>query len=259
MKKNYLQPLRFIGNGFFGKALLLTILFFSVSPFMVLSQCEKLVWQDEFDGTNLDLSKWDIETGGGGWGTGQLDYATDRPENIRIENGKLVLDIRKEDYQGHSYTSGRIRTYKKVDFQYGRIEARIKGVVSQGNGFAFWLLGSEFESVWWPKSGEVDIFENTGKYPGKNIGTAHYQESWGHAWNQGSYTLPNNGRWVDEFHTAAIEWSPTYIKYFIDGNLYHTFDISKPINGYRPFNKPFFIILSVGMGGSIPAIRMAQL
>ncbi|HYG37901.1 MAG TPA: discoidin domain-containing protein [Cytophagales bacterium] len=249
--KNYYQiPIRAHHNFIYGKAILLLLLLITILPNLALAQCEQIVWQDEFNGPNLDNSKWGMETGGGGWGTGQLDYSTDRPENVRIVDGKLVLEIRKEDYQGHQYTSGRIRTYKKVDFQYGRIEARLKGVYSQGNGFAFWLLGSDFESVWWPKSGEVDIFENTGKYPGKNIGTAHYEESWGHAWNQGSYTLPNNQRWADDFHTAAIEWSPTYIKYFIDGILYHTFDISEPINGYRPFNRPFFIILSVGMGGS---------
>ncbi len=155
------------------------ILFFSIiyGVGQVTAQCEQLVWQDEFNGPGIDASKWDMEVGGGGWGTGQLDYATNRPENARIENGKLVLEIRKEDYQGHQYTSGRMRTYKKVDFQYGRIEARVKGVYSQGNGFAFWLLGSDYESIWWPKSGEVDIFENTGKFPGKNIGTSHYEEA----------------------------------------------------------------------------------
>jgi beta-glucanase (GH16 family) len=231
---------------------ILLLLFFSIIYGIseIAAQCEQLVWQDEFSNSTIDASKWEMEVGGGGWGTGQLDYATNRPENARIENGKLVLEIRKEDYQGHQYTSGRLRTYKKVDFQYGRIEARVKGVFSQGNGFAFWLLGSDYESIWWPKCGEIDIFENTGKFPGKNIGTSHYEEAWGHAWNQGSYTLPNNQRWADAFHDAAIEWSPTYIKFFIDGNLYHTFDISKPINNYKPFNRPFFIILSVGMGGS---------
>lgn len=214
------------------------------------AQCEKIKWQDEFDGPNVDLSKWEFETGGGGWGTGQLDYATNRPENVRIENGKLILEIRKEDYNGSQYTSGRLRTYKKADFQYGRIEARVKGVYSQGNGFAFWLLGSDFESIWWPKCGEIDIFENTGKVPSKNIGTAHYEESYGHAFSQGSYTLAGGARYADDFHTTAIEWSPTYVKWYMDGNLYHTLDLTQPINGYRPFNRPFFIILSVGMGGS---------
>ncbi len=213
-------------------------------------QCEKIKWQDEFDGPNVDQSKWEFEVGGGGWGTGQLDYATARPENVRIENGKLVLEIRKEDYLGSQYTSGRLRTYKKADILYGRIEARVKGVYSQGNGFAFWLLGSDYETISWPKCGEIDIFENTGNVPSKNIGTAHFEESYGHAFSQGSYTLPNNERYADAFHTTAIEWSPTYVKWYMDGNLYHTLDLTQPINGYKPFNRPFFIILSVGMGGS---------
>jgi beta-glucanase (GH16 family) len=229
--------------------LILSLLFTVIGSAQLFAQCEKIKWQDEFDGPNLDLSKWEYEVGGGGWGTGQLDYATSRPENVRIENGKLVLEIRKEDYLGSQYTSGRLRTYKKADFQYGRIEARVKGVYSQGNGFAFWLLGSDYETIWWPKCGEVDIFENTGKVPSKNIGTAHYEESYGHAFSQGSYTLANGARYADAFHTTAIEWSPTYVKWYMDGNLYHTLDLTQPINGYRPFNRPFFIILSVGMGG----------
>lgn len=230
------------------RTLTFAMLLITYSSFL-FAQCEKIKWQDEFNTPTLDLTKWEYEVGGGGWGTGQLDYATARPENVRIENGKLILEIRKEDYNGHQYTSGRLRTYHTANFQYGKIEARVKGLYSQGNGFAFWLLGSDFESVIWPKCGEIDIFENTGKYPSKNIGTAHYQESWGHSWSQGSYTLPS-GRWYDDFHTTAIEWSPTYIKWSIDGNVYHTLDLTQPINGYRPFNRPFFIIMSVGMGGS---------
>jgi beta-glucanase (GH16 family) len=229
--------------------LLLVFIFMTMNVQLLFAQCERIKWQDEFTSSTLDLTKWEYEVGGGGWGTGQLDYATARPENVRIENGKLVLEIRKEDYQGHQYTSGRLRTYHTANFQYGKIEARVKGLYSQGNGFAFWLLGSDYESVIWPKCGEVDIFENTGKYPSKNIGTAHYEESWGHAWSQGTYTLPS-GRWYDDFHTTAIEWSPTYIKWSIDGNVYHTMDLTNPINGYKPFNRPFFIIMSVGMGGS---------
>jgi beta-glucanase (GH16 family) len=229
--------------------LFLSLFIMAATTAQLFAQCEKIKWQDEFNGTSIDPAKWEFETGGGGWGTGQLDYATNRPENARIENGHLVLEIRKEDYQGSQYTSARLRTFNTANFQYGRIEASVKGLYSQGNGFAFWLLGSDYQSVVWPKCGEVDIFENTGKYPSKNIGTAHYQESYGHAYSQGSYTLANNARWFDAYHTTAIEWSPTYIKWSIDGTVYHTLDLTDPINGYRPFNRPFFIILSVGMGG----------
>ena len=230
---------------------LVTILFILSFRITLFGQCEKLVWSDEFDGPSIDNTKWTFETGNGqgGWGTGQLDYCTTRPENVRIENGVLVQEIRKENYVNYQYTSARMITYKKFDFTYGRVEARIKGLYSQGLGFAFWMLGSSYESVPWPKCGEIDIFELTGKTPAFNIGTAHFQESWGHQWNQGQYSL-SNGTFADDFHIIGIEWSPKYIKWYIDGNVYHTFDISNKINGYDPFNRPFFIILSSGVGGS---------
>ncbi len=216
------------------------------------AQCEKLFWQDEFNGPAIDRSKWDLEVRGDDQGTNQLDYATDRPENARIENGQLQLNILKEEYLGKHYTSARLRTYKKLDFQYGRVVARVKGVYSQGNGFAFWMLGSDFETVTWPKCGEIDIFENTGRTPSRNIGTAHFAGPDGHqdVFSQGDTILPAGRRWADEFHDVGIEWSPTYIKWTIDGKVYHTLDLTNPLNGYRPFNRPFFIILSVGMGGN---------
>ena len=214
------------------------------------AQCTKLFWQDEFNGPNIDLSKWELETPTN-QGTGQLDLPTARPENARIENGKLVLTIRKEEYQGFHYTSARLRTYKKLDFQYGRVEARVKGVDTQGNGFAFWMLGSDYETVAWPKCGEIDIFENTGRTPGRNIGTAHFAGPNGEdASSQGSVTLPNGQKWADDYHVAAIEWSPTAITWFMDDKPYHTLDLTNPLNGYRPFNRPFFLLLSVGMGGA---------
>lgn len=215
----------------------------------VWAQCEKLYWSDEFNDPAIDRSKWELETPRN-QGTGQLDLPTARPENAHIENGNLVLTVRKEAYEGFQYTSARLRTYKKLDFQYGRVEARVKGVDTQGNGFAFWMLGSDFESVSWPKCGEIDIFENTGRTPGRNIGTAHFAGPDGRdAISQGSVSLPAGQKWADDFHTAGIEWSPTHITWTMDGKPYHTLDLTNPINGYRPFNRPFFILLSVGMGG----------
>ncbi|MGI4733853.1 MAG: discoidin domain-containing protein [Janthinobacterium lividum] len=214
------------------------------------AQCEKLAWADEFNGPGIDQSKWSFEINGDGQGTGQLDYTTDRPENAKIVNGQLVLSILKEEYKGLHYTSARLRTYRKFDTQYGRIEARVKGVYSQGNGFAFWMLGSDYETVTWPKCGEIDIFENTGRLPSHNIGTAHFAgPDGGDQMSQGSVDLPNGQRWADDFHVAGIEWSPTHITWTMDGKPYHTLDLTNPLNGYRPFNRPFFLLLSVGMGG----------
>jgi len=229
-------------------ALLAALLLGQATP--AWAQCEKLAWQDEFNGPSIDQSKWSFEINGTGQGTGQLDYTTDRPENAKIVNGQLVLSILKEEYKGLHYTSARLRTYQKFDTQYGRIEARVKGVYSQGNGFAFWMLGSDYETVTWPKCGEIDIFENTGKYPGHNIGTAHFAgPDGGDQMSQGSVDLPNGQRWADDFHVAGIEWSPTHITWTMDGKPYHTLDLTNPLNGYRPFNRPFFLLLSVGMGG----------
>jgi beta-glucanase (GH16 family) len=125
------QALRFVFI-----SLLITV----IGTTQLLAQCEKIKWQDEFDGPNIDLSKWEFETGGGGWGTGQLDYATNRPENARIENGHLVLEIRKEDYLGSQYTSARLRTFNTANFLYGKIEAKVKGLYSQGNGLCILVV-----------------------------------------------------------------------------------------------------------------------
>ncbi|MBN2485886.1 MAG: discoidin domain-containing protein [Bacteroidales bacterium] len=242
------------GKLLFKAVILLALFLFSGNRTVAQSNCERLVWQDEFNGPSLDLTKWEYETGDGcpdlcQWGTGQLDYSTDRTENVRIENGRLILELRKENFGGREYTSGRIRTHNKKNFRYGRIEARVKGVYSQGAGFAFWMLGSDFETTSWPKCGEIDIFEQTGKWPDYNIGTAHFEEAWGHAWNQGKFYLPQGQRFADDFHVVGLEWTPDSMRWYIDGVYYHTFHISKPINGYDPFNRDFFLILSVGMGG----------
>lgn len=190
------------------------------------------------------------------WGTGQLDYS--RKENVTVSNGLLTLSIKKENLGAASnnrdWTTGRIRTYQKVNFKYGRIEARLKGVETQGHGFAFWMLGSNAEVVSWPKCGEIDIFEQTGKFPDKNIGTTHFQESYGHAWNQGYIYLEQGDKFASNFHTVGLEWTPDSMSWYMnDANgirkYYHTFHISEPINGYDPFNRDFYLILSVGMGG----------
>ena len=238
-RTSVLQRLFLIASLFFGTLL------------NVQAQCEKLIWADEFNGTSLDTTKWNYEVGGGGWGTGQLDYSTARPENVRLENGKLVLELRKEEYGGQSYTSGRLNTYNKFNCRYGKFEARIKGVNTKSLGVAFWLLGADYKTTIWPKCGEIDIFEQTGKSPNYNIGTAHFAEAWGHASNQGNITLPNDQRFCDDYHTMGIEWGPDSIRWYCDGVYYHTMNISKPINGYDPFNRPFYIIMSVGVGGSL--------
>src|SRR5256885_7017749 len=133
----------------------------------------RLVWHDEFDGAALDATKWVRETGGTGWGNGELEFYTDRVENARLENGFLVIEARAEPFGNQAYTSARLKTQGLGAWKYGRIEARIQIPRGQGLWPAFWLLGDDIAPVGWPGCGEIDIMENIGKEPARVHGTVH--------------------------------------------------------------------------------------
>ena len=177
-----------------------------LTVFVTQEEIKGLLWSDEFNDNSLDLSKWNIEIGtgiNGDWGTGQLDRATERPDNIRFENGIanadggcLVISTRKESYIDRDYTSGRINTVDKASWGPGhRIVARVyaKGVKYQGQGFAFWMMPQEkpvnLDFIMWPQGGEIDIMEYVGAIPFNNLGTVHYAWEWQNNeyqdWNHG--------------------------------------------------------------------------
>jgi beta-glucanase (GH16 family) len=141
----------------------------------------KLSWSDEFngpDGAPPDLAKWDIVTGGGGFGNKELEQYTARPENVRQEHGNLVITARHESFTGadgiqRDYTSARLNSKGKFEQKYGRFEARIKIPQGQGMWPAFWLLGNDSKTAGWPMCGEIDIMENVGYEPGKIHGSMH--------------------------------------------------------------------------------------
>lgn len=178
----------------------------TVNITVYVEQLTGLIWSDEFNEGSLDLSKWNYETGtgiNGNWGTGQLDRATDRVENVSFANGIagadggcLVITTRKETYQDRDYTSGRINTKDKGAWGPGhRIVARVfpQGVNHQGQGFAFWMMPQEkpvtVDEIMWPQGGEVDIMEYVGSIPYHNLGTVHYAWEWQNneyqEWNHG--------------------------------------------------------------------------
>lgn len=213
-----------------------------------------LVWHDEFERGSIDKSNWtfDLGVGDGGWGNGEAEYYTSRPENIRLENGMLVIEARQEKYESSYYTSARLKTQGLQIFQYGRIEGRLKVPAGAGLWPAFWMLGSDFNGRNWPDCGEIDIMEYIGKEPDLIFGTLHgpgYSGALGLSkWNRQTYNI------ADDFHTYAIEWEADQVRWYYDGN--HYFTVNRADVGDREwvFNQPFFIILNLAVGGQLPGM-----
>jgi beta-glucanase (GH16 family) len=221
----------------------------------------ELVWSDEFDGDSIDTSVWtyDIGTGSDGWGNRELQYYTDRSENAYIENGNLVIEARQESFEGSAYTSARLKTEELQSFRYGRIEASIRLPQGQGIWPAFWTLGNNFSAVGWPYSGEIDIMEMVGGSQdpasgrGDRVvhGTIHWfdEEKDLKVSNGGSF-YSRAGSFSDDFHVFAIEWDPQYIHWFVDGERYHTAEISE--ESMAEFQRSFFLLLNIAVGGHWP-------
>ncbi len=213
----------------------------------------RLVMQEEFDVNGApDPNFWSYEIGRGnnGWGNNELQYYTDRPENVVVENGMLKITARQELFLGASYTSARIITKGKLEQKYGRIEARIKLPLGKGLWPAFWMLGSNFDTVGWPQCGEIDIMEYLGNQPTKILGTVHGPGYSGGEAVSKYYTLPNS-RFDTDFHIFGIEWGENYINYYVDDVLYNQITPAD-VNGEWVFNQPFYIILNMAVGGNLP-------
>jgi beta-glucanase (GH16 family) len=223
------------------------------------AQSYQLVWSDEFngpDGSAPDASKWAIQTGGDGWGNHELEYYTARPKNAQVSGGNLVITAVKEDYTGpdgvtQHYTSSRMQTKGLFSQTYGRFEARIKIPKGQGMWPAFWMLGTDIDTNPWPACGEIDIMENIGKEPTISHGSLH-----GPGYAPGnvtaSYTLPT-GALSDDYHLYAVEWEAQQVRFYVDSTLYATFAPSNlPSGSPWEFNKPFFLLLNLAVGGDWP-------
>jgi beta-glucanase (GH16 family) len=210
-----------------------------------------LVMQEEFDtegALNSAIWSYDIGTGVNGWGNNELQYYTDRTSNVSIQNGMLLITARKEFYEGASYTSGKLLTKGKFEQAYGRVEARIKLPWGQGMWPAFWMLGADIDSNPWPSAGEIDIMEFRGQEPSTIHGSVHGPGYSGGQAITKSYTLLND-RFDTGFHIFGIEWGPDYVNYYVDDVLYNQITPAD-VTGEWVFNKPFYIILNLAVGGS---------
>ncbi|MFC7328098.1 ricin-type beta-trefoil lectin domain protein [Marinactinospora rubrisoli] len=214
----------------------------------------QLVWSDEFNGaagTRPDPNKWTHETGDHGWGNNELqNYTTSTANSAHDGQGNLVITARREADGG--YTSARLITKDTFTRQYGRFEARIRVPRGQGIWPAFWMLGSDFDEVGWPNSGEIDIMENIGREPGTVHGSLHGPGYSGGNPLTGSYTLPGGRALADDFHTFAVEWGPDSISWFIDDVRYQTRTPADAGGNPWVFDHPFFMLLNVAVGGNWP-------
>ncbi|WP_430404152.1 glycoside hydrolase family 16 protein [Fluviicola sp.] len=215
----------------------------------VYSQSYTLIWEDDFNNPILDTSKWNIEIGtgvNGDWGTGQIDRATERPENISISNAIpgasgscLVITSREEHYIDREYTSGRMNTEGKFSWGPGhRIVARVKpkDIRFMGQGFAFWMLPNETPSdtnyIMWPQGGEIDIMEYVGAIPYHNLGSVHYAYDWANnewqSWNhvhQGFYYSYETEQVPDPSEPGYGNYPPPIGSPFAGSSEFHDYGI----------------------------------
>jgi beta-glucanase (GH16 family) len=205
------------------------------------------IWAEEFEGSELSPDNWNFELGDGcpglcGWGNNEAQVYT--RDNHRLEDGKLIITARRQD---SGYTSSRITTRDKMEFRYGRVEARAKLPTGTGVWPAIWLLGSNIGEVGWPRCGEIDIMEYVGKNPGMVYTSLHTPDSHGNTVN--SQKTPVEG--IEEgFHLYAVEWEPERIEFFIDGRSVYTFAPEERTEEVWPFDQPFYLILNLAVGGN---------
>lgn len=219
----------------------------------VFGQDWQLVWSDEFDsGLQPDPEKWSYQVGAGGWGNSEWQYYTDaRPENARLEDGRLIIEARNESYAGAPYTSARLRTLGKGDWTYGRFEIRAKLPEGLGTWAAIWMMPSEaaYGDGGWPDNGEIDIMEAVGFEPEQSHSAIHVNALNHIRGNNPSSTVTNPTSRSD-FHIYALEWTPSQITTFVDETPHLVYERVEGDWTRWPFDRSFHLILNLAVGGT---------
>jgi len=211
----------------------------------------ELIWEDDFlfNGPPSS-SRWgyDIGTGNNGWGNGESQYYTDRPDNVFVENGILNIIAKRENFSGSQFTSARMKTQDKFEFTYGKVEIKAKLPNGRGTWPALWMLGANFPEVGWPSCGEIDIMEHVGNDQNKVLCAIHTPSSFGNTFNKGSITVPGVS---SEFHIYEMEWTEDFVKFSVDGSTYYTYQPDVQNDETWPFDSDQFLIFNIAMGGSL--------
>lgn len=210
----------------------------------------QLVWDDEF--TDSVGSSWNFATGNGtsGWGNNELEYYL--ADNASVEDGNLVITAKKESTGGYSYTSARMNTLGNQSFKYGKIEARIKLPTGTGLWPAFWMLGTNMDTVGWPYCGEIDIMERINT---ENVvyGTVHWWANLHASYSGTSATLD-----MSQYHVYTVEWDASMMKWYVDGVLFHEMSILNNTGDTDEFHNEFYLLLNLAVGGDWPGTTVDE-
>jgi beta-glucanase (GH16 family) len=213
----------------------------------------KLVWYDEFDeGDMPNLEKWSYEV----WDPGRVNdelqaYTYARSENARVVGGILIIEARRDLYQGHEYTSARLVSRTKGDWTYGRFEVRANLPSGRGTWPAIWMMPTNnyYGNKGWPDNGEIDMMEHVGYDPGRVHASIHCNAyNWPSGTNKTATTYVSDAETA--YHTYAMEWSADRIDMFVDDTKYFTFENEGTGWEVWPFDKNFYFVLNIAIGGN---------
>ena len=244
----------------FGLLLVCSLFFQSgVSAQEICPDGMKLIWSDEFDSDTKQLpnsTKWSYEVGGSGWGNNEKQYYLEKSlENSYLENGILHIVGLKKDYEGSQYTSAKLTTYQILELQYGRIEVMAKLPEGKGTWPAIWMLPVSIQdnSEDWPLCGEIDIMEHVGKDPNM-VHVSLHSKLYNHIKGTQVTHFERLNDVFNTFHKYAIDWTDKYIKFYIDDKLFYESykgqDGRVSENEGWPFDKPYYLILNLAIGGN---------
>lgn len=228
------------------------------------SNSRKLIWSDEFNSASQpDRAYWNYQLGDGcpdlcGWGNNEEQVYTQDVTNVRIEDGKLIIEAIKKD---SIWTSARLTTRGKMNFTYGRIEFSAKLPSGTGTWPALWMLGEAIDTQGWPACGEIDVMEHVGRNPGVVQSALHSQSSFGDTENKGDTQVET---FDAEFHVYGANWLENKIEFFVDDKIFYTYQPELLNEETWPFQHPFYVIMNIAMGGGLggpidPALTKARM
>lgn len=216
---------------------------------------DQLVWSDEFNEPGQpDQQKWIYDLGDGcphlcGWGNNELQFYTDKTSNVRVEDGHLVIEGHKEQWKGKGYTSAKLKSKNKGDWDHGKIEIKAKLPEGKGTWPAFWMLPTLTRPMKWPADGEIDIMEHVGFNQGWIFGTIHTKK-----YNHMVGTQKSDSIFIgnvhDQFHVYGLEWNKTEMEWSVDGKPYHKILKGNDNHDGWPFEEKFHLIVNLAVGGN---------